>query len=145
MSIASWAFFHGRTAITEILWTFFGLVGIILNCNNLHHARKDLQLLGILQLNGILKKIAGSHLRSNFFRVLVNLVVVTVGITAMIQKPVNPAIPVTPTGTVITGGLFVIVILSILNAYSDRRFRHNLMKDDSINDSSKSGEKDVDA
>lgn len=134
----------GNASLLEMLWTLFGLIGVVIGWSNLENSRHDIQALR--DLNGHTLKaytemriIAYGHYRNNLFRFSKHFVVLLIGVISMALPPTSFGHngKVTPTGIVITVGFFIIVVLMLMASALDQRQREAL-EDVAIEDSKNS-------
>jgi hypothetical protein len=117
-----------HTTLTEFIWTMLGAIGIVLGQGNLRESQRDLDAVRLSKsdLNGrfeIMRIIAYGHYRNDLFRLCKHITVFAVGLLACLLPPALANQTITATGLVVTGGLFTIVMLTILGSVLDRRQR----------------------
>lgn len=113
----------------EIAWTVMGLIGCIISWGNLRWSRKDIDALA--ETNGhnlaryqVMRILAYGHFRNDAFRFCKHLAVLFIGVLSMILPRAERAPVITPSGLVVTGGLFTIVLLLLLASALDRAQRN---------------------
>lgn len=121
----------GTVAITEIIWTLCGVVGLSFSHKNLKEIR--LSQRALYRLNGnkiesihILKIIAFGHYRNEMFRVGKASLIVISGVCAMIIPPANPDVPVSPLQIIILCAVFGIALQIVMASALDARQREIL-------------------
>ena len=110
-------------AITEVIWTFIGLVGLVVTIKNLNDAYGSRARYIELGFNGAGLLLAAAHIRRESMRILIEASIAGIGIAAMLAPPANPAQPVTALGVIVTMGLFIINAATTLDSILDRRIR----------------------
>jgi hypothetical protein len=122
------SFFNDYVTVPEILWTVLGLVGMVICLMNLRSARSSAKRYIALGQNGLGLMLAGARVRREAMRSVMAGVTVGIGVSAMLTPPANPDVPVSTLALLITGGLFLINLIividstldSILNARAER-------------------------
>jgi len=124
--IANLAIWHA--SLTEIMWFLIGVIGMYFGIGNVRASRQDMARMD--KLNGrnlaaykAMRVIAFGHFRNDCFRLAKHCMITLIGLIAMLLPPTNKAQPVTPTGLVITVGLFTISMLIVLASVFDKRQR----------------------
>lgn len=112
-----------NVAVTEILWTLFGLVGLGFAVSNFLVATEDVRyaVSGHPQDKAVVA-LAQGHVRTELNRCLIHSIVMLVGFLAMLSPPTSHS-PVTPVGILVTVGLFAISGITISQSILDRRLR----------------------
>lgn len=114
-------------AITEVIWTLIGLVGLYVTARNFRSAKRSLTAYKLSGYNGAGLMLANAHIRRETMRILIEGSVTGIGIAAMFAPPANPAQPITATGVIVTMGLFIINAATTLDSILDRRIRNRLL------------------
>lgn len=115
-----------------MIWTALGVAGMWIGWRNLSDSRKDIEALAHangeknLQTFPIMRVIAYGHYRNDLFRFSKHVTITAIGVIAMTIPQVPNADPVTPTGLVLTIGIFTIVMLILLASTLDRRQRDSI-------------------
>lgn len=106
-----------------------GCVGTTIGWGNLKESKADLDALHKMNDDNlgryrVMRVIAFGHYRNDLFRLAKHISVLAIGLLACVIPPMSSTQHgVTPTGIVITGGLFTIVLLLIMASALDRRQR----------------------
>ena len=123
----------GTAAITEIIWTLTGAVGLAVVLWAWYDAVADLHYVRARETDDILA--AEAHqtgargaVVQEALRALILAQIVMVGIVAMFIPPINPDTPVTRTGVAIAAGLIVVEVLIVVKALHARAVRRRVIQ-----------------
>jgi hypothetical protein len=127
MTAAALTVWHAT--ILEITWTLIGLVGMWVCNGNLSSSKDGLVSLRVMNGHTIerfneLRVIAAGQWRNDLFRMVMSLVIVSVGVIACISPPAsqNPK-TITPVAIALTFGLFIIEIVIVVSSIMDKVMR----------------------
>lgn len=112
---------------TEAVWSAGALLGLLVNLWALRDAYGDLTALREAGRNGARELVARGNIRSEWFRVFVQVCFGLIGLYAMTQLPANPANPVTRVGVALTAALLLAELSVVLSALLDRHERIRLL------------------
>jgi hypothetical protein len=115
--------------LIEIFWTVIGLIGMAASYENLRYSLDDLKALRAMNGHNMarhrdMRVIAYGHFRNDAIRFGQTLTITVVGVIAMCLPSTQQSSPVTPTGLIVTGGLFTLVLLTVLASVLDRMQRN---------------------
>lgn len=122
-----------HASMIEIIWTALGLVGMAFGWSNLQSSKHDVEALRVMDGQNlaqyrVMRVIAFGHFRNDLFRFAKHITITAIGALSMVIPPASPkGGAVTPTGVVVTGGLFTIVLLVIMSSVLDHRQREALL------------------
>jgi hypothetical protein len=108
-----------------------GIVGTYYGSKNLADSRRDIQALQEMDGNTfsyyqVMRIIAYGHYRNDLFRLGKHVTVLVIGVIADLLPSPAQNTPVSPSGIVVTVGLFSIVLLINMASALDRRQREAL-------------------
>jgi hypothetical protein len=123
-----------------------GATGTYIGRMNLRESKRDLDSVRASRsdMNGrfeIMLIIAYGHYRNDLFRLSKHITVLGIGALACLLPTSPPRQVVTPTGLVVTGGLFTIVMLIILASVLDKRQRDAIDEIQIVREESNGGTK----
>lgn len=125
-TLAELAWFHHYVALTEILWTLFGLIGMYFVVHNYKEISCDIDALESSHTDGTLLAIAHAHLRTEVFRGFLNSITAISGFVAMITPPVEPRHPINFLQVLFTMVVFLFSVVTVAQSALDRRLRKTI-------------------
>jgi hypothetical protein len=122
---SSFGFSWANVALPELLWALFGVVGFIFAMANYRESKADLEAIQAHEpIQGSLATIAAGHTRTELLRMVIHSISIAIGSLAMLTPPATPHPQITPVAIILTFGLFMINIITILQSVLDRQLRH---------------------
>lgn len=118
---------YGNIALTELIWTGIGVIGLIVTIFAVIDTYKDFKILAISQ-TAVPETVwmqANLNLLSEVLRVVIMIGVLVVGIYAMLQpSPLKGPQPLTTVAIVLTAVLCFIVVSTITQSALSLRYRY---------------------
>lgn len=123
---------YGSVSDIELIWTLIAVIGAFFSIYNLKEAFKDFKTLGFIDRKNGRGLIARATLKSEFARLIIQLIFITIGIFAMFitEVPLPPGTPfkIVAIGFVFRWGIIISSLLITFKSYWAYQVRTELAK-----------------
>jgi hypothetical protein len=115
----------GTATLAELSYTLIALVGIVVSVLNTYDSHRIVRRVRAARMNGYRLLLAGMDRRTDARRLVVCSLLFIFGLDACLTPP-NPHAKTSQLGDVLAVVLIIVLTLTILDTYRDRRERHKI-------------------